>query len=111
LVNWLWLFDGLGSFDYAFELSLGLADVLFDELEIFNVSDESISILVGIVEDFFGGSAGDGNLQEFPSIVAESFELLGSHFSFGSFGHFSGSVHDLETHFGAMSLKEKITLS
>ena len=95
LVDWLWLFDRLWSLDFAFELSLGLTDVLFDELEILNVSDESISILVSIVEDFFGGSAGDGNLQEFPGVVTESFELLGGHFSFSSFGHFSGSVHDL----------------
>lgn len=111
LVDWLWLFDGLGSFDFTFELSLGLTDVLFDELEIFNVSDESISILVSIVEDFFGSSAGDGDLQEFPGVVTESFKLLSGHFSFSSFGHFSGSVHDLETHFGTMSLEEEVTLS
>lgn len=111
MVDGFWLFNGLWSFDFAFELSLGLADMFFDELEIFNVSDESISVLVSIIENFFGGSTWNGRLQEFPGVVAEGFELLESHFSFSSFGHFAISVHDLETHFSAMSLEEEVTLS
>lgn len=110
LVDWLWLFDSLWSFDLSFELGLGLTDVFFDELEIFNVSDESISVFVSIVENFFSGSIGDGNLEEFPGVITENFELLDGHFSFGSLGHFSGSMHDLETHFSAMSLEEEVTL-
>jgi hypothetical protein len=111
LVDGFWLFDGLWSFDSAFELGLGLTDMLFDELEIFNVSDKSISVLVSIIENFFGGSTWNGRLQEFPGVVAEGFKLLESHFSFSSFGHFAGSVHDLETHFSTMSLEEEVTLS
>jgi hypothetical protein len=111
LVDGFWLFNGLWSFNSAFELGLSLTDMFFDELEIFNISDKSISVLVSIIENFFGGSTWNGRLQEFPGVVAEGFELLESHFSFGSFGHFAGSVHDLETHFSTMSLEEEVTLS
>jgi hypothetical protein len=111
LVDGLWLFNGLWSFDFTFKLGLGSADVLFDELEVFNVSDQSISVLVSIVENLFGSSTWNGRLQEFPGVVTESLELLCSHFSVSSFGHLAGPVHDLETHFGTMSLEEEVTLN
>ena len=106
-----WLFDWLGLFNLTLELSFGLTNVFFDELEIFNVSDKCISVLVSIVENLLGSSAWNGDFQEFPGVVTEDFKLLDGHFSVGSFGHFSCSMHELETHFGAMSLEKKVTLS
>jgi hypothetical protein len=85
--------------------------MFFDELEIFNVSDESISILVGIVKYFFGSFAGNGNLQEFPGVIAKGLEFLSGHLSLRSFRHSSRSMHDLKAHFGTMSLEQKVTLS
>jgi len=90
---------------------LGLTNVLFDELEVLNVSNESVSVLISIVENLFSGSTWDGNLQELPGIVTKNFKLLKSHLSLSSFGHFSISVHDLETHLSAMSLEKEVGLN
>jgi hypothetical protein len=102
--NWL------NWFSVAIELSLTQTDVLFDKLEILNVCNKSIFIFISIVENLFSSLSRDLNFQKMPSVVAECLEFSNRHFSVGTFGHFSSSMHDLKTHFGTMSLEKEVGL-
>ena len=84
------------------------ADVEFDDLEVFDVGDESISILIHTLEDEFRDIGRADYVQKLIGVIDEFAELIQGHQSFCSPRHLHGFMFSLQTHLSTVPFEEEV---